>query len=939
MFVSFRFHRFVSNSDDVSVYLLQYLFGYLTSLRGIEIWRIENFQPIPLPKSDYGKFYSGDSYIVLQDEAGTAAIKSVELDAALGGRAVQYRELQGHESDKFLSYFKPFIIPLEGGVSSGFKTPNEDNFETRLYICRGRRVVRLKQVLFARSSLNHDDVFILDTEHKIYQFNGANSNIQERAKALEVVQYLKDEYHKGKYDGKLKAESDSGEFWVRFGGFAPLGKKFINEDDYTVETTVTTIYSITNGNLQLEESAASKGMFESNRCYLIDCGTDIFVWVGRLTLVEDRKAASKVAEEFLVNQNREKVTRITQVIQGFEPRTFRSKFEAWATAASSGASGGEEGKGKVAAFIKQQGLDVKGMTKGSPIVDEVPPLFVNGGKIEVWHINGTFKDPVPKEEIGKFFSGDCYIVLYAYHHGESKEEFFLSSWMGINSHQDDQLLATQLANTMYNALKGRPVQGRIFQGKEPPQFLALFQPMIVLRGGKGANYKKFLEETDTKDDTYNADGIALFRCYGTKGHTIKAVQVDADLSTLMEHFTTVIANNASILEDQDTLSTSNPGATVKIAKEGTESAAFWFALGGMQSYASTKVTEVYNFSQDDLLAEDIMILDTHTEVFLWIGECVDSKEKKKAFDIGQKYIELAGVLEGLPQDVPLYKVPEGHEPGFFTMYFSWDSTRPVVKGNSFQKKFKLLFGMGVHAAETSEKSTSSNQRGPTQRASALAALSSAFNPSSKAKAAPPKPTRSSQGSQRAAAVAALSTVLTAEQKASESSSGRFSIGSSPEPSLSSVKEKIRAKSHEGWVTKDTLGWFVTIGGSSKGNVEQHARKGFRQEGFDWNQDGNGKSSPKVNLKEIRNSGFYGHPKGPLPKEMFLKKSSYEKRRPCILPPKKSSLQPRMLLAPLTEEKYLDKITEIDQVGMNPLFAVFSNRPLTKQEEAMEIDDE
>ncbi|CAD5324677.1 unnamed protein product [Arabidopsis thaliana] len=162
-----------------------------------------------VPKSEHGKFYMGDTYIVLQDEAGTAAIKTVELDAVLG----------------------------EGGVVSGFKTVEEEVFETQLYTCKGKRAIRFKKVPFARSSLNHDDVFILDTEEKIYQFNGANSNIQERAKALEVVQYLKDKYHEGTCDvaivddGKLDTESDSGAFWVLFGGFAPIGRKVANDDD------------------------------------------------------------------------------------------------------------------------------------------------------------------------------------------------------------------------------------------------------------------------------------------------------------------------------------------------------------------------------------------------------------------------------------------------------------------------------------------------------------------------------------------------------------------------------------------------------------------------------------------------------------------------------------------------------------------------------------
>ena len=95
-------------------------------------------------------------------------------------------------------------------------------------------------------------------------------------------------------------------------------------------------------------------------------------------------------------------------------------------------------------------------------------------------------------------------------------------------------------------------------------------------------------------------------------------------------------------------------------------------------YEFLQVQEVFNFSQDDLLTEDVLILDTHAEVFVWIGQLVDAKEKQNAFEIGQSYIELAASLEGLPPQVPLYKVTEGTEPTFFTTYFSWDNTKAIV---------------------------------------------------------------------------------------------------------------------------------------------------------------------------------------------------------------------------------------------------------------------
>ncbi|KAG9134742.1 hypothetical protein Leryth_001049 [Lithospermum erythrorhizon] len=862
---------------------------------GTEIWRIENFQPVPLPKSDYGKFFSGDSYIVLQtspgkggaylydihfwlgkdtsqDEAGASAIKTIELDAILGGRSVQHRELQGHESDKFLSYFKPCIIPMEGGVASGFKTPEEDKFETRLYVCKGKRAVRLKQVPFSRSSLNHDDVFILDTEEKIYQFNGANSNIQERAKALEVIQFLKDKYHEGTCnvaivdDGKLQAEGDSGEFWVLFGGFAPLGKKIPSEDDILPERTAPTLYSIVDSQVKSVDAELSKSLFENKKCYILDCGAEVFVWVGRVTKVDERKAAIKAAEEFVASQNRPKSTRITRLMQGYETREFKSNFDSWPSGTVP--SGAEEGRGKVAALLKQQGGVVKAANKAAQVIEEVPPLLEGGGKLEAWHVSGGAKTAVPKEDLGKFFSGDCYIVLYTYHSHEKKEDHYLCYWIGKDSVEEDQTTAAKLANTMCNSLKNRPVLGCVFQGKEPPQFIAIFQPMVLLKGGMSAGYKNYIADKGLNDETYTPECVALIQISTTSVHNNKAVQVDAVASSLNSYDCFLLQSGSSMFSWQGNQSTFEhqqlvakvaeflkPGGALKHTKEGTESSSFWFALGGKQNYTSKKVTpesardphlfaipvnkgkfeveEIYNFSQDDLLSEDVLILDTHAEVFVWVGQSTEPKEKQTASEVGQKYIEMAATLDGLPLKVPLYKVTEGNEPSFFTTYFSWDPAKASAHGNSFQKKVMQLFGTG-HATE--ERSNGSNQGGgATQRASALAALNSAFSSSPTPKPINTTPrSPATRGSQRAAAVAALSQVLSAEKASPDASPVRSGRGSSFEPKSPA---SARARSHAAYDGGDS-----TESPAAKDSPREPVVETVVESGLDQEQDDNGSES-------------------------------------------------------------------------------------------------
>ncbi|CAL5351933.1 unnamed protein product [Camellia sinensis] len=102
-----------------------------------------------------------------------------------------------------------------------------------------------------------------------------------------------------------------------------------------------------------------------------------------------------------------------------------------------------------------------------------------------------------------------------------------------------------------------------------------------------------------------------------------------------------------------------------------------------------------------------------------------------------------------------------------------------------------------------DKPNFSNQRGPTQRAEALAALTSAFKLSSGTKSgSASRPSVMGQGSQRAAAVAALSQVLTAEKKRSPESSPASGIKS--ENALSEVEDskedsEVKAKPPQNYI--------------------------------------------------------------------------------------------------------------------------------------------
>ena len=322
---------------------------------GLLIWRIEKFHVVK-SKTPVGSFYENDSYIVLntykkedallydvhfwlgrtttQDEAGTAAYKTVELDDYLHGAPVQHREVQDHESPLFLSYFEKHggIKILEGGIESGFHHVKPEEYKPRLLWIKGKKNVRVREVPKSHTSLNNGDVFILDMGMKLFQWNGSKAGIFEKNKAGQLCRSL-DSERGGKPEVVVQEEgSEESEFWNAIGGKGPItdSSKVQNDDDWE-HSTFRKLYRLSDSQgtftfTEVSEGKIAKSQLDSNDAFIVDAGNHIFVWIGKAASVGERKYAMRYAQEYTRSYDRPSVLPISMIPEGKETDAFNKAF-------------------------------------------------------------------------------------------------------------------------------------------------------------------------------------------------------------------------------------------------------------------------------------------------------------------------------------------------------------------------------------------------------------------------------------------------------------------------------------------------------------------------------------------------------------------------------------------------------------------------------------
>ena len=73
----------------------------------------------------------------------------------------------------------------------------------------------------------------------------------------------------------------------------------------------------------------STKVIHSNRCYVLDCGEEVFVWVGGTSSESDRGAAVEFADHLTISQGRAPGVIVDIEEEGEESTLFKERFLDW----------------------------------------------------------------------------------------------------------------------------------------------------------------------------------------------------------------------------------------------------------------------------------------------------------------------------------------------------------------------------------------------------------------------------------------------------------------------------------------------------------------------------------------------------------------------------------------------------------------------------------
>lgn len=473
------------------------------------------------------------------DSRFVAALKVTELNQHLQKKSVTHREEPGNESELFVSYFpdETFEI-LTGGHDTALNHPEKENHVKRLFQIKGKHMNRIRTQLvpLSVSSLNSGDAFLLEAYNTIYTWVGKDANITERAKVLELsAQWLA--CVKGGPEGsmslcpsrrKCRVVSlfegwecfdewrELGEFWEELEAEEKSSKslsprssriKSAREggDDATFEAdAVLDLYRIADAGKadpdisfvdRNKSGNLSKKILQSNKAYLLDCDSELFVWFGRLASEKARNTAAQMAHDSVSQFERPmKNIPLIEMHEGHELPQFTAKFEDWFNNVLvlphfSPVRLGKAARRRDTTF--DCGPSARSMMKQRALVKESPkepcPVWedsVGSGHIRVYRVDQLDLIPIHEDDIGVFDNRFSYIIMYMYVHA-GRDRQLIYFWEGNQCMPGEYVrwkmdLLPDLLDSFAGECGVPPVTRRVKMLRETAFFHSLFRDKQII---------------------------------------------------------------------------------------------------------------------------------------------------------------------------------------------------------------------------------------------------------------------------------------------------------------------------------------------------------------------------------------------------------------------------------------------------------------------------
>ncbi|XP_046357104.2 advillin-like isoform X2 [Haliotis rufescens] len=693
---------------------------------GLFIWKLEGRRLHLVEGNDHGFLLEGTAYIVLQisldktsslhfwtgrnaTENDVSNIHDLahELDATICRASIFSKEVQGHESLCFLRLFPEGLVYLEGGPHTSLS--RTARYVKRLYVVTGRKHVRAACERPTVSALDPSVSVILDGYPRVYVWIGSKCGYVTRVKAIQVARRIRNWQRKGKAHVVVIDEKDE-----------ELNKTFLKKLDEEREESP--VHRETNGHTGIDHTdetitlrrvsgdrvlydmpyAARKPLqykyLVSSSCYLLDTGPDnpVFLWVGSHAPVSEVSNAISRGKTFSEHKEYPDNVTVSRVLEGHEPLVFRQAFNDWRDRPQSQTrkySAGNMGRALFSRSSKRTVAKVSD-TLSEDTVEENNVIFTDE-QLEVYVLKENSLECVEKWDNGTFSNGQCYIINNQ-HLADRHCKRTLYYWTGCKTSASDRTRIVELAMVMEEAYSHNVALVRVLDGKEPSHMLnALGNSMIV--------FDTDLEEASPSVQVFSVREFI-------KGN-IRVAQVPPTATSLNSSAAFVVISPDECFLWYGRRSGGPEREYAKyilgylhpckmydydIVTEAKETEVFWSVLGGRRQYEAEYITtrlerrnprlfhccvevsglsfdETIDFSQEDFTEQDLMLLDTFDQIFLWCGTNIDANTRNTFGDVAQAYLakDQAGRDS---RDLQLWYICQGHEPHGFTKYFrNWTS--------------------------------------------------------------------------------------------------------------------------------------------------------------------------------------------------------------------------------------------------------------------------